>query len=191
MNKFAPIALLLVAACGQARHETPPLAGARIGGPFALTDEDGRAVTDKSFAGKYRIVYFGYTNCPDVCPTDVAQLMRGYRAFAKADRARATRIVPLFVSVDPKRDTPALLRDFTAAFDPHLIGLTGSAQAIKQAADEYGVAYSVEQTPGASGYLVSHSRAAYLMDPDGKPLALLPQDGTVDAIAAELNKWVT
>lgn len=191
MNKATIALLLALAACQADPAPRPPLEGARIGGAFTLTDQDGRAVTDRTYVGHYLIVYFGYSFCPDACPTDVAQLMRGYRVFAKAQPARAARIVPLFITVDPRRDTPATLKAFTAAFDPHLVGLTGSPEAIARIARAYGVSYRAQSVPGASGYLVDHSRAAYLMDPQGKPLALLPQDGTPEAIAAELDKWVT
>ncbi len=189
MNRMFPLLLLLLTvSC--ASPVAPPLAGARIGGPFALIDENGKAITDRAFIGKYRIVYFGYTSCPDVCPTDVAALMQGLHSFARADNGRAAKIVSLFISVDPARDTPPVLREFTARFDPALIGLTGSPSAIAAAAKAYGVAYSVEP-PNAEGFVyVNHTNTAYLMDPDGKPLALLPSDLGGKAVAAELDKWV-
>ena len=95
-----------------------PLAGAKIGGPFALIDENGRPVTDRSFAGKYRVMYFGYTYCPDVCPVDVQTIAQGLAELEKRDPALAARVVPIFVTVDPARDTPAVLKQFTAAFSP-------------------------------------------------------------------------
>lgn len=191
MNKcFAILLSLVLTACKPAPSSTPPLTGARIGGPFALTDQDGRTVTDRDFAGLYRIVYFGYTFCPDVCPTDTANLMRGWQAFEKADAARGAKIRSIFITIDPERDTPAVLKTFTAAFDPRLVGLTGSPQAIAAVAKGYGVTYAAQKSADPTAYLVDHSRAAYLMDPDGKPLALLPQDETPQAVAAELDKWV-
>lgn len=181
--------LLLLAGC-QAPVADAPLAGARIGGPFALTDQNGRPRTDRDFTGKYRIMYFGYTFCPDVCPVDVARLIAGYKAFAKTDPARAARIVPVFVSVDPDRDTPSVLKTFTGAFDPALIGLTGTPDQIAAVAKAYGVVYQAQKLAGNPNYLVDHSRTAYLMDPEGKPIALLSQDGKPDVIAGELSKWV-
>ena len=178
-----------LAAC-QGAATAPPLAGARIGGPFALVDQNGQPRTDRDFAGKYRIMYFGYTYCPDVCPVDVQHLTAGYRAFAKADPARAARVVPIFVSVDPARDTPAVLKQWTAAFDPALVGLTGSPEQVAQVAKAYGVVYQVEKGSTPGSYLVDHSRTAYLMNPDGKPIALLSQDAKPDVIAGELAKWV-
>lgn len=190
MNLRAPLfSLLLLAGC-QAPVAEAPLAGARIGGPFTLTDQNGRPRTDADFAGKYRMMYFGYTFCPDVCPVDVAHLVAGYRAFAKTDPARAAKIIPVFVSVDSDRDTPAVLKQFTAAFDPALVGLTGTSDQISAITKAYGVVVQIQKMPGNPNYLVDHSRAAYLMSPDGKPIALLSQDAKPDVIAGELSKWV-
>lgn len=183
------LSLLLLAGCQPPIAEAP-LAGARIGGPFTLTDQNGLPRTDADFTGKYRMMYFGYTFCPDVCPVDVAHLVAGYRAFTKNDPARAAKIIPVFVSVDPERDTPAVLKQFTAAFDPALVGLTGTPDQIAAIAKAYGVVVQIQKTPGNPNYLVDHSRAAYLMAPDGKPIALLSQDAKPDVIAGELSKWV-
>ena len=108
----------------------PPLKGATMGGPFTLTDQNGRRVSDRDFAGKYRLVYFGYTFCPDVCPVDLQVIGAGLRRFEASDPARAARVQPIFITVDPARDTPAVLRQYVAAFHPRLIGLTGSAEEI-------------------------------------------------------------
>jgi protein SCO1 len=184
------LSLLLLAGC-QSQGTEAPLAGARIGGPFTLTDQNGKSRTDRDFVGKYRIMYFGYTFCPDVCPVDVAHLVQGYQAFAKIDPARAARVVPVFVTVDPERDTPAALKAFTSAFDPALVGLTGSKDEIAAVTRAYAVVVQIQKpVPGNPNYLVDHSRAAYLMDPEGKPLALLSQDAKPDVIAGELSKWV-
>ena len=168
-----------------------PVAGERIGGPFALVNQDGHAVTDASFAGRYRIVYFGYTFCPDVCPTDMQHLGAAMKLLDAQDPALARRIVPIFISVDPARDTPAVLRQFVTSFDPRMVGLTGSPDAIARVAKEYGVYYKKgEATPG--GYMVDHSVAAYLMDPAGRPLALLPIESADPApIAADIRRWAT
>src|SRR3954462_13493976 len=107
---------LPLAGCGGAKEE-PPLAGARIGGPFALTDQDGKAVRDTDFAGKYRIVYFGYTYCPDVCPTDMAKIGQAMKILDKQAPGTAAKVVPIFITVDPERDTPAVLKQFVANFD--------------------------------------------------------------------------
>lgn len=181
--------LLLLTGC-QAATSQAPLAGARIGGPFTLTDQNGQTRTDRDFTGKYRIMYFGYTFCPDVCPVDVAKLVAGYRAFAKADPARAARVVPIFVTVDPARDTPQALKSFTSAFDPALVGLTGTPAQIAAVTKAYAVIVEIDKKPGNPNYLVDHSRAAFLMDPQGQPIALLSQEAKPDVIAGELSKWV-
>lgn len=191
---FAASALMLALAlpgCGRAPVEDAPLAGARIGGPFALTDQDGRAVTEATYAGRYRVMYFGYTYCPDVCPLDMQRLMQGYRAFAAADAARAARVQPIFVSVDPARDTPAVVKQFVGAFGPGLVGLTGTPDQLAAAAKRYAVVYSKDQTPGAAGYLMNHGRLAMLFAPDGSPVALLRADESADAVAADLDRWVS
>ena len=182
----------MLAACQPTpRSAVPPLAGARIGGPFALTDQDGRAVTDRSFAGRYLIVYFGYTFCPDVCPTDMAAIGTGLKQVAAADPAKAAKVTPVFVTVDPGRDTPAVLRQFVRQFHPRAVGLTGSPAAIDAAAREYGVAHSLGPRSADGSYLVDHSRAAYLMGPDGKPIALAGADGGPAEVARTIERWVS
>lgn len=190
MNRLAwLLTFLLLAACGS-QAESPPLAGAKLGGPFALTGEDGKTVRDTDFKGKYRLVYFGYTFCPDVCPVDVQKLMLGLKAFEKQDPARAAKIQPLFISVDPERDTPAVLRQFTDAFHPRLIGLTGTLAEIAAVAKEYGVYFEKAKGSSPDAYLVDHSRSTTLYDPNGAPIALIPEQGSPDEIGAELGRWV-
>lgn len=180
---------LLLAACS-GRSEAPPLEGATIGGPFTLTDQDGRAVTERDFAGKYRLVYFGFTHCPDVCPTDLAVIGQALRRFEKSDPARAARVAPIFVTVDPERDTPAVLKDYVAAFHPRLVGLTGTEQQVAEMVKRYG-AYGAKGDPAAEGgYNVNHSRVIELFGPDGKPIALLSYEKGAEALAAELERWV-
>lgn len=201
MNMRAIIALLAagasLAACS-APAEPPPLQGARVGGPFTLTNQDGARVSDRDFAGKYRLIYFGYTFCPDVCPIDLAKLMRGLQQFEQADAARAARVQPIFISVDPERDTPAAIKTFTAQFHPRLIGLTGSAEEIAAAARAYLVRYQRQEGATPGSYLIAHTQLAYLMSPEGEPVALIPIDnpqtpadeGSPALVAAELARWV-
>lgn len=178
---------LTLAACSE--RPEPPLAGARIGGEFDLVDKTGKAVHWRDFNGKYRIIYFGYTYCPDACPTDVSVMMRGFALFAKDNPSKAAEVQPIFVSVDPARDTPPRVGEFAAAFSPRLLGLTGSEDAVSRAAKAFAVYYAKgEDTPG--GYLVDHTRIAYLMDRDGKPLAVLATDKGPEAVAADLDQWV-
>nr|WP_243395632.1 SCO family protein [Sphingomonas oleivorans] len=176
-----------LSACGR---ETPPLAGAKIGGPFTLTDQDGRRVSDSQFAGRYRLVYFGYTYCPDVCPLDVQNLALGLKQLEESDPGKAEKIQPIFISIDPARDTPEVLKQFVSAFHPRLIGLTGTEAEIATVAKEFAVYYKKQPpAPDTSGYLVDHLRQAMLFGPKGEPLALIPQEEGAEPIAAELARW--
>lgn len=186
-------ALLLAVSGGCSGPAVParaPLDGVRIGGPFDLTDQDGRPRRDRDFAGRYRIMYFGYTFCPDVCPTDLQTIGAGLRLFEAKDRARGDRVVPIFVTVDPRRDTPAILKAFVSAFHPRMVGLTGAPDRIAALEKAYGVTAEAEKPNAEGAYLVGHSRFAFLMDPAGKPVALLPEDKTPQAVADELDRWV-
>ncbi|MEO6092524.1 MAG: SCO family protein [Novosphingobium sp.] len=183
--------LVLLACNGDAtqQDEPPPLAGAAIGGPFTLADKDGKVVRWSDFAGKYRAVYFGYTFCPDACPTEVAAMMQGFARFARAHPDLAAQVQPIFITIDPARDTPEAVGEFAAAFSPRLLGLTGSPEQVDQAAKAFKVYYA-KGKQSSGGYLMDHSRIAYLMGRAGEPLAMLPVDRGADAVAEELAKWV-
>jgi protein SCO1/2 len=168
----------------------PPLEGASMGGPFTLTDQNGRRVSDRDFAGKYRLVYFGYTFCPDVCPVDMQVIGAGLRRFEAQDAARAARVQPIFISVDPARDTPPVLRQFVAAFHPRMIGLTGSEAEIGQVAREYRIYYERGEASPGGGYMVNHTRMAVLYGPEGQPIAMIPHDQGPEGVATELGRWV-
>ncbi len=182
---------LPLAGCGPSQPEAQaPLAGAKIGGPFQLTDAKGKTVTDRDFAGRYRVMYFGYTFCPDVCPTDMQAIVAGLKRLDKSAPAKAKKIVPLFITVDPERDTPAVVGRFAAAFDPRIVGLTGTPAQIEAVKKAYAVWSAKGDTSPGGGYLVNHSRQVYLMDPSNKPLALVPADEGPEAVARSLDQWV-
>lgn len=193
-RKFIPFAAgLLLAGCNaasQAPREEAPLAGAAIGGDFTLTGEDGNPVSWKDFTGQYRIIYFGYAYCPDICPTDVQRAMAGLKKFEADQPELGAQIQPLFVSVDPARDTPAVLTEFTANFHPRLIGMTGDEAALQDAARKFAVTFSKGAEQPGGGYLMDHLTVTYLFGPDGEPIAMLPTDQGADAVKAELEKWV-
>ena len=183
---------LIVAACS-APAEAPPLKGATIGGPFTLTDQNGRPATERDLAGRWRIFYFGFSHCPDACPTDLAALAAGLKRFEKDEPDRAAKVTPVFVSVDPERDTPPVLKEYVAAFHPRLVGLTGTPQQIAETAKRYGIYYVKLPEEGArgGGYNMDHSRYAILFGAGGEPIAFLPTDKGPEAIARELERWVT
>ena len=187
---LALLLALLICACGSQRSETPPLQGATMGGPFTLTDQTGRRISDTAFAGKYRLVYFGFTFCPDVCPTDMATIGAGLRQFETSDPDRAARVQPIFISVDPTRDTPPVLRQFVSSFHPRFIGLTGSEAEIARVARAYGIFYERAAPDPGGGYNINHSRMAVLYGPEGQPIALIPHDQGPGGVATELGRWV-
>ncbi len=187
--------LMLLLACNSAENEesagSPPLEGAAIGGPFTLVNSEGETVHWSDFNGKYRIVYFGYAYCPDVCPLDVNRMAKGYGQFKEAEPELAAKVQPIFITIDPKRDTPEVVGEFVNAFSDDLMGLTGTPEQVDQAAKAFSVYYAKGQDAGNNSYLMDHSRTAFLMGPEGEPIALLPVDEGAEQVAAELEKWVS
>lgn len=187
------IALVLaLAACSPepAPVGEPPLAGASIGGEFTLVDQTGKERRWADFRGKYAVVYFGYTYCPDICPTDVQRTAQGLRAFGKDHPEAAAKVQQIFVSVDPERDTPNVVGEFASAFGDDIVGLTGTPDQIAAAAKVFRVFYGKGKVEEGGAYLVDHSNVTYLFGPQGEPIATLPTDQGGDAVAAELAKWV-
>ena len=181
---------LALSACSEAPPADPPLAGSAVVGGFDLVGSDGARVTDRDFAGRYQMVYFGYAYCPDVCPFDVQRMVAGYEKFAADNPDLADDVQPVFITVDPQRDTPEVVGEFTANFSDDLVGLTGSPEAIEAAAANYFASYTKGEETAEGGYLMDHSRTGYLVDREGQPIALLPVEDSADAVAAELAKWV-
>jgi protein SCO1/2 len=186
---LAALGAFALAACTPAQDQTlagTDLTGSAISGAFTLIDKASKPVSAAQFNGKYRIVYFGYTFCPDVCPVDVAVLMRGFDQFAKANPERAAKAQPIFITIDPERDTPAVVGEFAANFSPRLLGLSGSRAQIDAAIAAFRV-YAVKGQQSAGGYLMDHSRHAYLLAPDGSPIEVLPVDKGAEAVARDLD----
>jgi len=193
MPRLAALSFLLaVAACGSQPEPAgdPPLAGASIGGDFTLVDQTGKTRTWQDFRGRYAMVYFGYTYCPDVCPTDMQRTAQGLRQFAKDEPELAAKVQQIFVSVDPERDTPEVIGEFASAFGKDIIALTGTPEQVAAAARAFKVFYGKGKVEEGGAYLVDHSNVTYLFDPAGKPLATLPADQGADAVARELALWV-
>ena len=144
--------------------------GASLGGAFSLVSSDGVPVTDRSYRGKFLLVYFGYTYCPDVCPTTLNNIAQALVQLGN----KADALTPLFISVDPKRDTPQVMGNYVKAFDPRIVGLTGSAAQIAAVAKEYHIYYAPQPADKAGDYLIDHSSFIYLMDRNGKFLKVFP-----------------
>ncbi len=160
-------------------------APAAIGGPFQLTDQAGRTVTENNMKGRPTLIFFGYTHCPDVCPTSLFEMSEVLRAMGKdADRVNA-----YFISVDPERDTTAAIKDYLSSFDPHLEGLTGSPDQVAKVISAYRV--FARKVPLKDGdYTMDHTALIYLMDRDGKFVSPFNLKRTPEQAAAELRRYL-
>jgi cytochrome oxidase Cu insertion factor (SCO1/SenC/PrrC family) len=156
-----------------------------IGGPFTLTDQHGRTRSDTEFRGKLMIVYFGYTFCPDVCPTDLMAITQALDALG----SKAESIQPIFITIDPERDTN-VLADYVKAFHPSLIGLTGSPDTIRQVADSYKAYYRKVEDERSGEYFIDHSGVIYLMGRNGEYLGFMPPRTGPDRLVEILHKYL-
>jgi len=174
--------LVMLWAMGGVRGVTAPAA---IGGPFQLTDQSGATVTEKNLQGKASIIFFGFTHCPDVCPTALFEMSEILRAMGKdADRVNA-----YFISVDPERDNQAAMKDYLSSFDPHLKGLTGDPEAIAKVLSAYRV-YARKVPLKDGDYTMDHTALTYLMDRDGRFVAPFNLNRKPEEAAADLKKYL-
>lgn len=183
----AGIAVLAVHVIEGGPNESGGLLGQpTVGGPFELVDGDGKPVTEKDFAGKPMLVYFGYTFCPDVCPTELIAMSDGLDLLSPDE---AKQFQPIFVTIDPERDTPEVMKDYVQNFYPTMVGLTGTAEQIRKAAQAYRVYYakSEAKTEGAP-YLMDHSSFIYVMDAKGRYLRHFSMGTTPADIATGLKQ---
>jgi protein SCO1/2 len=157
-----------------------------IGGPFVLTDAEGKRRTDAEFRGKHMLVFFGFTNCPDFCPTALYTISQAMEKLGP----KADRLVPIMITVDPERDTPAQLKNYAQNFDKRVVMLTGSAEEVAVAARAYRVYYQKRPLEKAGEYTMDHSAYIYLMGPDGKFIIhfrhAVPPDDLADALKKRL-----
>lgn len=181
------IALALsVAGCEQAAKPTyggSDISGADFGLSLALTDHNGRAVTLETFADKLVVLFFGYTHCPDVCPTTLSDMAEALKLMPPE---AAAKVQVLFVTVDPERDTAEILKAYVPYFHPDFLGLRGSPAEVALAAKNFRVVYRRHVEPGASDYLVDHSAGSYVLDGKGRPRLYLPYAHPAEAIAQDL-----
>jgi cytochrome oxidase Cu insertion factor (SCO1/SenC/PrrC family) len=160
-------------------------ARALIGGPFTLTNQDGKRVTDQDFRGKYMLVVFGYTTCPDVCPAELQAIANAVDVLGD----KADKVNPIFITVDPERDTVERVAGYVKNFHTRFIGLTGSPDEIRQAARAYRVYYAKAEDKGsATGYLMDHSAFMYLMSPQGEYVTHFAYGTAPEKIAAAVEK---
>jgi protein SCO1 len=174
--------LLMLWAMGGLKNVAAPAA---IGGPFQLTDQAGHTVTEKSLQGRPTLIFFGFTHCPDVCPTSLFEISEVLKALGKdADRVNA-----YFISVDPERDTTAAMKDYLSSFDPHLEGLTGNPDEVSKAITAYRV-YAKKVPLKDGDYTMDHTALIYLMDRDGKFVAPFNLQQTPEQAAADLKRYL-
>ena len=159
---------------------------ALIGGPFSLIDVNGKRVTERDFRGKLMLVFFGYAHCPDVCPTGLQTLSNVMEKLA----GDAGKVVPVFISVDPKRDTPQVLAGYMQNFSPAIVALTGDEKDIASAAKAYRVYYRKAQAGGDEDYTVDHSAFVYLMDREGKYVTHFAFNMPLDSMLAVIRKKI-
>ena len=159
---------------------------ALIGGPFELVDQTGATRTEADFRGRHMLIYFGYTFCPDICPTSLLAMSQGLSLLAEQAPEQAGQVVPLFITVDPERDTLEVMRGYAEHFHPDLVALTGSAEQIEGAAKSYRVYYRKAASESASDYLMDHSGFIYLMDAEGAYMRHFSHSATAEEIAAGL-----
>lgn len=155
-----------------------------IGGPFELVDHLGNPVTEQNFADHYLLVYFGFTFCPDICPTTLQAVSTALDDMG----TEATAVQPLFVTIDPERDTPEVMADYVSNFHPRMVGLTGSPEQIAKAAKTFRVHFAKQGQD--EDYVMQHSSILFLMDPDGSYLAHLAHDATADDVIRMLNRYL-
>jgi len=166
--------------------DAEPMAGVQIGGPFTLTDQNGNLVTEKSYSGQYKLVYFGFTACPMICPTGLQKIAKTLTTMG----APGDKIQPILISVDPERDTPDVLRQYVTQFHPRLVGLTGTKTDIKTVEKSYRVFASKVEDESLSDYTMDHSSFTYLMSPDDKLLALYRDSDTAEFMADDIKSKI-
>lgn len=165
-----------------ATPDVPPQSKS-VGGPFKLVDQNGKIVTDATYKGKYLLIYFGYTYCPDMCPTGLQSIAHALDTLGPD----AKKVQTLYVTIDPTRDTSAKLKEYTASFHKDIIGLTGTASQIAVIAKEYQVYYAKGEQVDEHDYMMDHSSLIYLMDPNGKLVATFPENADPAAIVKALR----
>lgn len=156
----------------------------QLGGPFTLVNQEGRTVTEADFQGQLLVAYFGYTFCPDVCPTELGGIASAMDLLSPEEAARVT---PALFTIDPERDTPEQLKAYVSNFHPRMVGLTGSAEQVAQVARRFRVFYAKVERPEMSEYLMDHSSFVYLIGKGGQVLALLRPQSSPEAIAAAIR----
>ena len=197
MRKLAAaLAVVLIAACEPApperRTDAARLMGELmsgkhpVGGPFTLSDPEGRRIALEDLRGRLVLLYFGYAGCPDVCPTDLAIIAQSLRELGAA----ADAVQPVFITLDPLRDSPAVLREYATAFHPRMLALTGSEEEVRRIATDYKVFFEKVTLPGEKGYVIDHTPYTFLLDREGRFVILFPPGTQADRMGVMLREQI-
>ncbi len=187
--RFSGLTLLAALAfaapvAAQSAHQLQAEDSVGINPRYLLQDPRGRSVTNEDFRGRFQLIAFGYTYCPDVCPTTLVEMA----AILKQLGDQAERLQPIFITVDPERDTRKVLQTYTEFFDPRILGLTGSPALVRRAADNFKIRYAKVREPGSDNYAVDHSAGMFLLGPDGSFIKKFAFATPVDQIAAQIQE---
>lgn len=163
-----------------------PVAGVKIGGPFTLTDHNGKVVTDQDYAGSYKLIYFGFTFCPSICPTELQKMTKAMNALGEQSKA----VQPLFITIDPERDTVDVMKDYISLFGSRFVGLTGTTDQIGDVLKSYRVFAQKAQDPSMDEYTMDHSSFIYFMSPEGDLLAIYRVQDSADTIADDIRRRI-
>ena len=160
------------------------MAGVAVGGPFELLNTEGQPVTQATFADKHKLIFFGFTYCPAICPGELQKMAQVLESLGP----EAQKIQPIFISVDPERDTPEVVKEYMTLYDPRIVGLTGTPEQIEDLKEKYKVYASKIEMPSMSDYMIDHSAFMYFMSPDNQLITLYPLQETAEGIASDLRK---
>lgn len=166
--------------------ETASTGKAQVGGPFTLVNQDGETVTEETYRGKYMLIYFGFTFCPDVCPTELGFMTAALDQIGD----KAEKVQPIFITIDPERDTPEVMARYVKLFSPRLVGLTGTPEQIDNVAKSYHVFYRKAEDEHSTDYTMDHSSIVFLMGPDGEYLKLFPPQTPPDKMAETIASHI-
>jgi len=174
----------------QLRYNQKELGQPAIGGPFKLLDTNGKVVTDDDFRGRFMLIYFGFTFCPDVCPEELNKMTEAMNILEKRVGSSAEKVVPIFISVDPQRDSTSQIKSYLKDFHPRFVGLTGTPEEVEKVAKSYRVFFSKDKEDGSDDYLVDHSIITYLIAPDGNFVTFFGKSTSADDMAKKIAEYL-
>ena len=185
-QKFTPLTLAMVIVCACCLLQTSPLSAEGNKIQFSLTNHHGESVTEKDFLGSLLLVFFGYSHCPDICPMNLSIIRDALERLGP----EGTKVQPLFITLDPVRDTEEKLGPFLSHFHERLLGLTGTQKQIRSVAESFFVRYKLSTETDRDYYLIDHTAATYLVDDSGQGLAIFPHNTPSEEIASTINSYV-